>query len=76
RTGQISKPRYTLFASDTPDEIRPTAVLMNKLASLNANTTAARDGGISFDTGTDFFNAYGDQVVADILAERPELNAR
>jgi hypothetical protein len=42
RTGQVVLPRYTQLVADIPSEKRPAAVLAKKMASLNANTTAAR----------------------------------
>ena len=76
RTGQVSKPKITLMMSDTPDEKRPAAVLEKKLASLNANTTASRQAGFDTSQIPDFFNAYGDQVVTNMMAEYPEVNEK
>ena len=43
RTGQVVPPSYTLLLSNRPPaENRPAAVLVKKLASLNANVTAVR----------------------------------
>jgi hypothetical protein len=61
---------------DIPAEKRPAAVLLKKLASLNANTTAAREGSFNLARVTDFMNEYGDRVVLELLADRPELNRR
>jgi hypothetical protein len=76
RTGQVSKPKITLMMSDTPDEKRPAAVLEKKMASLNANTTASRQSGFDTSQMPDFFNAYGDQVVTNMMAEYPEVNEK
>ncbi|HEY9824483.1 MAG TPA: strawberry notch C-terminal domain-containing protein, partial [Stenomitos sp.] len=76
RTGQVTKPSFTLLMGDIPAEKRPAAVLLKKLASLNANTTAARDGSFNLTSATDFMNQYGDQVALEILAEQPELHRR
>ncbi|NJN61219.1 MAG: DEAD/DEAH box helicase family protein [Coleofasciculaceae cyanobacterium RL_1_1] len=76
RTGQVSKPKITLMMSDTPDEKRPAAVLAKKMASLNANTTAARQSNLNTSEMPDFFNQYGDQVVTSLMAEYPEVNAK
>ena len=46
------------------------------MASLNANTTAARETDISLNNVVDFMNPYGEQVVTELLADDPELNAR
>jgi len=76
RTGQVVKPKISLFMGDTPDEKRPAAVLEKKLASLNANTTAAREGGFDTSSIPDFFNEFGDSVVTNLLAEYPDINER
>ena len=73
RTGQIELPKYTIAVSDLAVEKRPAAILMRKLASLNANTTAAKDSAVSLDNVVDFMNRYGDEVVFDYLTENPEL---
>lgn len=72
RTGQIKLPRYTLGVSDLAVEKRSAAVLMRKMASLNANTTASKRSAVSLDA-TDFMNRYGDDVVADFLRDNPEI---
>ncbi|MEL7359727.1 MAG: strawberry notch C-terminal domain-containing protein [Cyanobacteria bacterium J06560_6] len=76
RTGQVVLPRYTLLMGDIPAEKRPGALLCRKMASLNANTTAARDSEISLQNVVDFMNVYGEQVVTDLLKDDPELNAQ
>ncbi|MEM6432426.1 MAG: strawberry notch C-terminal domain-containing protein, partial [Cyanobacteria bacterium P01_D01_bin.115] len=76
RTGQVVPPRITLLMGDTPDEKRPAAVLKQKMASLNANTTADRHAGFDTDSIPDFFNIYGSAVVEQLLAEYPEINQR
>lgn len=74
RTGQVALPQFTLLMADIPAEKRPNAVLLKKMASLNANTSAARKSGISFDNVPDFMNDYGDQIVADMILNDPQLN--
>lgn len=74
RTGQVVLPKFMLLMANIPAEKRPNAVLLKKMASLNANTSAARKSGISFDHVPDFMNDYGDQVVADIIVNNPILN--
>ncbi|MEN8445912.1 MAG: helicase, partial [Cyanobacteria bacterium J06555_13] len=69
-------PRYTLLIGDIPAEKRPGALLCRKMASLNANTTAARDSDISLQNVVDFMNEYGEQVVTDLLKDDPDLNAQ
>ena len=71
RTGQVALPRYTLLIGDIPAEKRPGALLCRKMASLNANTTAARDSDISLQNVVDFMNEYGEQVVTDLLKDDP-----
>lgn len=75
RTGQLEKPIYTLLMSDIPAEARPAAVLMKKLASLNANTIAGRKGKVAFDV-PDFLNEIGDEVVAEMMFEDQDLHNR
>lgn len=75
RTGQVRTPRYSQIAAEIPAEARPTAVLMKKMASLNANTTGARSSVFMADS-VDFMNEYGDRVVANIVSDEPEINAR
>ncbi len=76
RTGQVALPNYTLLMGDLPAEKRPGAILCRKMASLNANTTAARETDISLNTVVDFMNSYGEQVVTELLTDDPELNAK
>ncbi|MGG6239674.1 strawberry notch C-terminal domain-containing protein [Nodosilinea sp. AN01ver1] len=76
RTGQVALPAYTLLMGDLPAEKRPGAILCRKMASLNANTTAARETDISLNTVVDFMNPYGEQVVTELLTDDPELNAK
>lgn len=73
RTGQTSLPGYTVLVSDLPSEKRPAAILMRKMASLNANTSASRRSAVSLRQVTDFMNKYGDEAVSDILTSEPEV---
>ncbi len=73
RTGQVVTPAYSQIAADIPAESRPTAVLMKKMASLNANTTGARTSAFTVES-VDFINEVGDKVVADALIEDFDLN--
>jgi 5S rRNA maturation endonuclease (ribonuclease M5) len=61
---------------DLPAEKRPGAILCRKMASLNANTTAARETDISISNVVDFINPYGEQVIAELLNDDLELNAK
>ena len=73
RTGQVIAPAYTQLSADIPAEARPTAVLMRKMASLNANTTAARKSAFTADV-VDFMNEYGDQAAIQWARENPLEN--
>lgn len=75
RTGQVIPPAYTHMSADIPAEVRPTAVLMRKMASLNANTTGAAKSKFSSEA-VDFLNKYGDQVAHDIMASDPETSLK
>jgi hypothetical protein len=76
RTGQIILPEYTLAVSNLSLEKRVAAVLMKKMASLNANTTAAKRGATSLGEETDFINQVGDLVVRRYLQENRDLAIR
>ncbi|MBW4590966.1 strawberry notch family protein [Aetokthonos hydrillicola Thurmond2011] len=76
RTGQVVPPNFTLLMGDVPAEKRPGAVLAKKMASLNANTTAARKSAFSLANTPDFMNEYGDIVVMEIMKANPEIHAR
>lgn len=73
RTGQVTLPRYTQMIPNIPAAVRPAAVLLKKMASLNANTTAQRGSIFSSDT-VDFMNQYGDRVANDLLMDDPALD--
>jgi hypothetical protein len=75
RTGQVITPDYTQAMADIPAEMRPAAVLMKKMASLNANTTASRKSAVTADGVVDFMNDYGGQVAAEFLMDNPEVHA-
>lgn len=74
RTGQIVPPKYSLAFSDLAIEKRAAAVLMKKMASLNANTTAGKRSATTLDV-TDFVNEVGDRVVAEYVANDKVLAA-
>lgn len=74
RTGQVVSPAFSLLMADIPAEKRPGAVLAKKMASLNANTTAARNSGVSMAEIPDFFNEYGDRVVAELMMAYPTIH--
>lgn len=77
RTGQVQVPAYIQLIPNVPAAKRPAAVLLKKMASLNANTTANRSSALTADGAvTDFMNEYGDAVAALVMADDPELNER
>lgn len=76
RTGQIVTPVYSQMVADIPAEKRPAAVLAKKMASLNANTTAARGSALTAKDVPDFINDYGDAIAVSYLQDNPEMNAR
>jgi predicted RNA methylase len=76
RTGQVVPPSFTLLMADIPAEKRPGIVLMRKMASLSANTTAARSSGIALESVPDFLNVYGDQVVTELMMFHPDIHER
>ncbi|MBP5977651.1 strawberry notch C-terminal domain-containing protein, partial [Brasilonema sp. CT11] len=76
RTGQVVPPNFTLLMADIPAEKRPGAVLAKKMASLNANTTAARSGAFSLENVPDFLNEYGDEVIIELMKIYPDIHER
>lgn len=73
RTGQIIAPAYSQMMADIPAEMRPAAVLLKKMASLNANTTASRKSSVTAEGVVDFMNEYGGQVVQEYLRDNPDV---
>lgn len=76
RTGQVVLPRYIQLIPDVPAAKRPAAILLKKMASLNANTTANRTSALTADGVVDFMNEYGDAVATILMRDDPELNER
>jgi hypothetical protein len=74
RTGQVVPPAYSQMMADIPAEMRPAAVLLKKMASLNANTTASRKSAVTAEGAVDFMNEYGGQVVMEYLRDNPEVH--
>jgi hypothetical protein len=74
RTGQVVAPAYSQMMADIPAEQRPAAVLLKKMASLNANTTASRKSAVTAEGVVDFMNDYGGQVVQEFLRDNPEIH--
>ena len=75
RTGQVLPPAYTQLSADIPAEARPTAVLMKKMASLSANTTASRKSAFTADA-VDFMNEYGDLAAVQWAKQNADINLR
>lgn len=73
RTGQVLAPSYSQMMADVPAEMRPAAVLLKKMASLNANTTASRKSAVTAEGVVDFMNDYGGQVVHEYLRDNLEV---
>jgi hypothetical protein len=76
RTGQIVTPNYIQLAAGIPAELRPTSILMKKMASLNANTTAARESAVTAKDVPDLMNEYGDEVAIQYIMDNPGMNER
>ena len=74
RTGQSSLPIIDIAFSDLAFEKRVAGVLLKKLASLTANTTAAKRSAVTIE-GVDFVNEVGDEVVLQYLRSDPDLAA-
>jgi hypothetical protein len=72
RTGQVVLPKYTMMGIDIPAEKRPLARTVMKMKSLNANTSANTKSDTSV-KAADILNKYGDRVVAEYLADNPEI---
>lgn len=74
RTGQLNLPSYAQLAADIPAEKRPSAILAKKMAMLNANTTAGKDSAVKAKDVPDFMNQYGDEIVASIMKDNPDIH--
>lgn len=72
RQGQVQGPIYEIATSSLPSEVRPLIVLTKKLASLYATVTAKGETALSISDVLDSFNEYGDQVLAEMIAEDPD----
>lgn len=74
RTGQVIAPAYSQMMADIPAEIRPAAVLLKKMASLSANTTASRKSAVTAEGVVDFMNDYGGIVAAEYLRDNQDVH--
>jgi hypothetical protein len=68
RFGQLNLPSYDILSTSLAAETRFMTMLRSKLTSLNANTTADTESGITADLAQDVFNEVGDEVVHEILS--------
>lgn len=75
RKGQVALPKYKTLYLDIPAEIRPASVLMRKMKSLSANTSANSDSPLAQKTLPDMMNKYGDQVTRRWLQNHRDLAA-
>jgi hypothetical protein len=69
-------PEYDQLVADVPAVKRPAAVLSKKMASLNANTTAARGHALKAENVPDFINEYGDLIAARLMSDDHEMHER
>jgi len=75
RTGQVTLPQYSLFATSHPAEKRIAAMLERKMASLNASTSGSVKTDYSVKGIVDFMNATGDKAVKEFLQIHPDIRA-
>lgn len=73
RKGQVVNPEYKILMTALPAEIRPAAILENKMRSLNANTSAKTKGAYEQKEIPDILNLYGDYIVAQYIINNPEI---
>jgi len=74
RTGQVILPRYEQLVADVPAELRPAGVLLKKMASLNASTTAEREGAMRKEAVRDIFNSVGDEAALIVAMLEPDVH--
>lgn len=65
-------PYYEYIQSGMEMELRPAAVLQNKMKSLNAQTSSNQKGHHEVAT-IDFFNKYGDAIAVNWVRDNPEV---
>lgn len=78
RSGQTSKPTYKILATALAAERRFATMLRGKMTSLNANTTAEGESGMTQSEGfaEDIFNDIGDEVVFRVMQANVDLGAQ
>lgn len=74
RKGQVVLPSFYHLQLDIPAELRPAAVLMRKMKSLSANTSANADSVLAQKEIPDMFNRYGDHIARQWLMNNPEVH--
>ena len=77
RRGQIEKPMYELLLANVPSEMRPAAVLLMKLMSLNANVHGDKESIVTQggdEANIDLFGQYAATVAEDYLRSNPDIN--
>lgn len=75
RSGQTSKPVYKVMTTALAAERRFATMLRGKMTSLNANTTAEGESGMTQTEGfaADVFNTVGDKVAFEVMRANPDL---
>jgi len=74
RTGQVVTPDYVQAVANIPAEKKLAAMLLSKMKSLNANTTADADSLFTDKETVDFVNKYGDQIATEMLRGNSDIN--
>lgn len=76
RFGQTSVPEFTVLTTNLAAERRFMTMLRGKLSSLNANTSAETESGITRGgLADDIFNFIGDEIVLEVVRANPDLAA-
>lgn len=74
RFGQTSLPEFTVLTTNLAAERRFMTMLRGKLSSLNANTSAETESGITRGgLADDIFNFIGDEIVLEVVRANPDL---
>jgi len=73
RKGQVVEPEYKILMTALPSELRPAAILENKMRSLNANTSAKTKGAYQQKEIPDILNLYGEYIVAQYITQNPDI---
>ena len=76
RNNQQSAPKLVyIYSEDIPAEVRIMAMTQKKMRRLGASTTGKDVTAAGENLGLDMLNTYGDQAVALVLANEPELRS-